>query len=94
MPVRAPSRGVDIEPGKSEFAAVLAARDALDRGQRDRCSFCASMNERNTAFMRLRWPRPCALNHSSTSVSTRKWMEDLPRGGITTDVVAEYRAGH
>src|SRR5215469_16544890 len=41
------------------------------------------MNERRTAFMRLRWPRPCALNHSSTSVSTRKWIEDL-LGGMTT----------
>jgi hypothetical protein len=52
---------------------TMAARRFRGRPcQRGRCCFCASMNERKTAFMRLKCPRPCALNHSRTSVSTRK----------------------
>src|ERR1035441_7174797 len=32
--------------------------------------------------MRVRWPSPCSLNHSNTSLSTRRWTDVLP-GGIT-----------
>src|SRR5580658_1870183 len=31
--------------------------------------------------MRVRWPSPCSLNHSNTSLSTRRWTDVLP-GGI------------
>src|SRR5208282_3173447 len=44
---------------------------------------CASTYDRNTAFMRVRWPSPCLLNHSKTSLSMRRCTEVLPLG-ITT----------
>src|SRR5208282_4008579 len=44
---------------------------------------CASTYDRKTAFMRVRWPSPCLLNHSNTSLSTRRCTEVLALG-ITT----------
>jgi len=44
---------------------------------------CASTYDRKTAFMRVRWPSPCLLNHSNTSLSRRKCTEALPLGMTT-----------
>src|ERR1700683_66167 len=44
---------------------------------------CALKYERRTAFIRVRWPSPCFLNHSNTSLSTRKCTDVFP-GGMTT----------
>ncbi len=45
--------------------------------------FCASIYARKTAFMRVRWPSACFLNHSNTSLSMRRWTEVLPLGMAT-----------
>jgi hypothetical protein len=54
----------------------------------DEPCLCASIYDRRTAFIRVRWPRPCALNHSSTSVSTLKCTEAL-FGGMMTFAVRQ-----
>ena len=47
-------------------------------------SACARQTyDRKTAFMRVRWPPPCLLNHSNTSLSMRRCTEVLPLGMTT-----------
>jgi hypothetical protein len=55
-----------------ETAALMSRRRLEGAQGRERQCLFASTYERRTAFIRVRWPSPCRLNQSNTSLSMRR----------------------
>ena len=64
--------------------AVVGEDRDVHRGERDEPR-CVATYARKTAFMRVRWPLPCDLNHFRTSRSSRNVTGDLPAFGGRTN---------